>query len=183
MMLKLRQQVIRRVAAQRAFDWEGVSKKLSDPRARAALDSLRNLHGEIQSEARQFVNEPEAIDFDYYRSVIKNKELVNAMEENYKSIVFPTITPEDLDKISDSTPEELRVNEKETVDQLFAQLHDKVEDSKKRIVELQELISLLEETRTTLNTTMDEVTAMYPEVAEEIDDEIANFEWDKDTQG
>ncbi|TMW69444.1 hypothetical protein Poli38472_001600 [Pythium oligandrum] len=182
-MLKLRQQVVRRVAAQRALNWDALSTKLTDPRARAALDSLRNLHGEIQNEARQFVNEPEAIDFEYYRSVIKNKDLVNAMEENYKNIVFPTITPEDLDKVSADAPEALRLNEQETIDQLFAQLNEKVEDSKKRIVELQEVVALLEQTRTTLDTTMDEVAAMYPEVGEEIDDEIANFEWEKDTQG
>jgi hypothetical protein len=57
-----------------------------------------------------------------------------------------------------------------------------VADSKARIEELKELIGLMEETRTTLATTMDEITAMYPEVEEEIDDEIANLEWEKDTQ-
>jgi hypothetical protein len=57
-----------------------------------------------------------------------------------------------------------------------------VADSKARIEELKELIGLREETRTTLATTMDEITAMYPEVEEEIDDEIANLEWEKDTQ-
>ncbi|KAF1336558.1 Syntaxin-like protein, partial [Globisporangium splendens] len=175
-MFKLRQQVVRRaVVAQRAIEWDAISQKLTDPRARAALDSLRNVHGEIQAEAREYLKEPEAIDFDYYRSVIKNKDLVNALEENYKSIAFPTITPEELD-----TSE---INEKETVDQLFAQLNEKVDDSKKRIVELQELIGLMEETRTTLDTTVDEIAAMYPEVSEEIDDEIANYDWEKDTQG
>jgi hypothetical protein len=123
-MLKLRQQVVRRVAAQRSLDWESVTKKLTDPRARAALDSLRSLHGEIQAEAREFVKQPEPIDFDYYRSVIKNKDLVNAMEENYKNIVFPTITADDLDKISGDVPEELRVNEKETIDQLVRSYFD-----------------------------------------------------------
>uniref|UniRef100_K3X7D5 Uncharacterized protein n=1 Tax=Globisporangium ultimum (strain ATCC 200006 / CBS 805.95 / DAOM BR144) TaxID=431595 RepID=K3X7D5_GLOUD len=175
-MFKLRQQVVRRaVVAQRAIEWDAISQKLTDPRARAALDSLRNVHGEIQAEAREYLKEPEAIDFDYYRSIIKNKDLVNALEENYKNIVFPTITPEELD-----TSE---INEKETVDQLFAQLNEKVDDSKKRIVELQELIGLMEETRTTLDTTVDEIAAMYPEVSEEIDDEIANYDWEKDTQG
>jgi hypothetical protein len=61
-------------------------------------------------------------------------------------------------------------------------LSDKVAESKSRIGELEELIGLMEETKTTLATTMDEVTAMYPEVADEIDDEIANYEWMKDTQ-
>ncbi|RLN15147.1 hypothetical protein BBJ28_00023851 [Nothophytophthora sp. Chile5] len=50
------------------------------------------------------------------------------------------------------------------------------------MAELTELTQLMEETRTTLDTTMEEVTAMYPEVEEEIDDEIANLEWEKDTQ-
>lgn len=50
-------------------------------------------------------------------------------------------------------------------------------------MELQELIGLMEETRTTLDTTVDEIAAMYPEVHEEIDDEIANYDWEKDTQG
>lgn len=38
----------------------------------------------------------------------------------------------------------------------------------------------MEDTRTTLDTTMPEMTAMYPEIHEEIDEEIANMEWDKD---
>ncbi|GAB9465016.1 hypothetical protein Gpo141_00002436 [Globisporangium polare] len=175
-MLKFRQQIVRSaVRAQRATDWEAISTKLTDPRARAALDSLRSVHGEIQAEAREYLKEPEAIDFDYYRSIIKNKDLVNALEENYKNIVFPTITPAEL--------ETSEVNEKATVEALFADLNEKVNDSKNRIVELQELIGLMEETRTTLDTTMDEITAMYPEVHEEIDDEIANYDWEKDTQG
>lgn len=103
-------------------------------------------------------------------------------QANYKSISFPTITPADLDVVTAETPEELRLNEKETLDQLFAQLNEKVEDSTKRIVELKELIGLMEETRTSRATTMDEVTAMYPEVADEIDDEIANYDWEKDVQ-
>jgi superfamily I DNA and RNA helicase len=84
--------------------------------------------------------------------------------------------------VTAETPEELRLNEKETLDQLFAQLNEKVDDSTKRIVELKELIGLMEETRTSRATTMDEVTAMYPEVADEIDDEIANYDWEKDVQ-
>lgn len=183
-MLKLRTQVVRRVAvAQRAIEWDAISAKLTDPRARAALDSLRSSYGEIQAEARHFIQEPEAIDFDYYRSVIKNKELVDVMEANYKSISFPTITPAELDVVTADTPEDLRINEKATIEQLFAQLNEKVDDSKKRIVELQELVGLMEETRTSLATTMDEVSAMYPEVADEIDDEIAAYDWEKDTQG
>lgn len=183
-MLQLRKQVVSRALQTRAIEWTAISQKLTDPRARAALDSLRDVHGQIAGEARTYVKEPEPIDFDYYRSVIKNKDLVDAMEANYKNIAFPVITPEELDVSAKSSdlPDELRVNEQETVDKLFAQLNEKVADSKARIEELKELIGLMEETRTTLATTMDEMTAMYPEVEDEIDDEIANLEWEKDTQ-
>ncbi|KAI9918147.1 hypothetical protein PsorP6_012800 [Peronosclerospora sorghi] len=181
-MLPLRKQLLRRALQTRAIEWAAIAQKLSDPRARAALDSLRDVHGQLSAEARTYVKEPEAIDFDYYRSVIKNKELVDAMEENYKSISFPTITPEDLDAASKSADlaDDLRLDEQATMDQLYAQLDEKVADSKARIEELNELIGLMKETRTSLDTTVDEMTAMYPEVGEEIDDEIANLEWDKD---
>jgi hypothetical protein len=79
-MLKLRHQVVRRIVCQRAVEWDSLASKLTDPRARAALDSLRNLHSEIKAEAREYIKEPEAIDFNHYRSVIKNKELVDIME-------------------------------------------------------------------------------------------------------
>ncbi|CEG36966.1 atp synthase subunit mitochondrial-like [Plasmopara halstedii] len=183
-MLQLRKQVVRSALQTRAIEWASISQKLTDPRARAALDSLRDVHGQIAGEARTYLKEPEPIDFDYYRSVIKNKDLVDAMETNYKNISYPTITPEELDVFAKSSdlPEELRVNEQETIDKLFSQLNEKVSDSKARIEELKELIGLMEETRTTLATTMDEITAMYPEVEEEVDDEIANLEWEKDTQ-
>ena len=103
-----------------AIEWSAIAQKLSDPRARAALDSLRDVHGQLAAEARAFVREPEAIDFAYYRSVIKNKALVDAMESNYTTIAFPTITPEELDAAAKSTelPDELRLNEQETVDEL-----------------------------------------------------------------
>lgn len=88
-MLKFRQQIVRSaVRAQRATDWEAISTKLTDPRARAALDSLRSVHGEIQAEAREYLKEPEAIDFDYYRSIIKNKDLVNALEVRLRVCVL-----------------------------------------------------------------------------------------------
>lgn len=42
------------------------------------------------------------------------------------------------------------------------------------------MIQLMEETRTTKATTIEELEIMYPEILEEIDEEIANYEWEKD---
>ncbi len=88
-MLKLRHQVVRRVVCQRAaLEWDALSNKLTDPRARAALDSLRNVHAEIRTEAREYVKEPEPLDFEHYRSVIKNKDLVDALEVLFFAFFF-----------------------------------------------------------------------------------------------
>ena len=52
--------------------------------------------------------------------------------------------------------------------------------SKQRMQELEETIQLMEQTRTTRETTIEELETMYPEILEEIDDEIANYDWEKD---
>lgn len=55
-----------------------------------------------------------------------------------------------------------------------------METSKGRIQELQETIALMEATRTTPSTTIEELEVLYPEVLNEIDEEIGNYEWEKD---
>nr|CCA19032.1 conserved hypothetical protein [Albugo laibachii Nc14] len=180
-MLHLRQRVIRSLARHErgSLDWNVMYTKLSDPQARAALEGLQNVHAQIQADAREYVKEPEPIDFEHYRSVIKDKDLVDAIEQNYKSIKFPVITPQQLDNTVEGS-EIQPLNEKQMLQEMFDELDGQLEDSKTRITELKEFIRLMQETRTTLDTTMPEMTAMYPEIHEEIDEEIANMEWDKD---
>ncbi|EQC35501.1 hypothetical protein SDRG_07209 [Saprolegnia diclina VS20] len=152
--------------------WEPLRAKLADPRARASLDSLKQAHAAIMAEAREFAGEPEKINFAHYKALIKNKDLVEALEENYASIVFPDIKPVDCYTAGSSLEADL----KPTYERLDAEIVDSVE----RIEELKELIALMEETRTTKATTIDEVAAMHPEIVDEIDEEIANYDWEKD---
>ncbi|OQR92180.1 hypothetical protein THRCLA_22406 [Thraustotheca clavata] len=155
-----------------ATNWEPLRAKLTDPRARASLDSLKQAHAAILAEAREFAGEPDKINFAHYKNLVKNKDLVEALEQNYANIVFPDIKPEDCYTAGRSLESDLKPS--------FDLLDGEIADSVERIEELKELIALMEETRTTKATTIDEVAAMYPEVLEEIDEEIANYEWEKD---
>ncbi|RLO08487.1 hypothetical protein DYB28_000933 [Aphanomyces astaci] len=155
-------------------NWEPLRSKLSDPRARQSLDSLKQTHNNILVEGLLYQHQPEAINFGHYRDLIKNKDLVDALEENYRTIAYPDIQPSDC-----YTPgRDLEGDLKPT----FARLDAEVQDSVERIEELKEFISLLEQTRTTKDTSVDEVAALHPEIVEEIDDEIAALDWEKDAQ-
>ena len=94
-MLHLRQRVIRSLARHErgSLDWNVMYTKLSDPQARAALEGLQNAHAQIQADAREYVKEPEPIDFEHYRSVIKDKDLVDAIEVHslYQKLSSPHI--------------------------------------------------------------------------------------------
>ena len=56
-----------------------------------------------------------------------------------------------------------------------------IDNSQSRIVELKESIELMQAIRSDKNTTMLELRVLYPEIVQEIDDEIAAYDWRKDT--
>ncbi len=60
------------------------------------------------------------------------------------------------------------------------QAQSEVEESKTRIQELTETIALMEATRTTVDTSIEELELLYPEIVQEIDEEIGKYEWEKD---
>ena len=75
----MRSRMITRLA-HRSFDWSSLQKKLSDPRTRGAVESLRQAHAEVEQDAKKYLQAPAPIDFDAYRKKIKTPGLVDAME-------------------------------------------------------------------------------------------------------
>ena len=59
-------------------------------------------------------------------------------------------------------------------------IHKKDPKSNARLAEFESMIAEGEANKTTRYTTIDEVLARYPHIAEEIDDEIENHQWWKD---
>lgn len=152
----------------RNINWSGMSEKLSDPKARVALNSLRKLYNETVQEHQIYSKDPAPIDFEAYKSKIKFPGIVEALQTDYQNLKIANL---EIAGIEGETEEHQKIME---------QAKKQVAFSQARIDELQETITLMEASKTTRDTTIDELDILYPEATQEIDQEIANYEWDKD---
>jgi len=159
-----------RQVRKRAVDWLALSGKVSTDGARTDVNRLRDLYDEINAAAKMYEGEVAAIDFAGYRKDIRAPGIVDEFEAAYNSVVYPEI------KLSESTIADMNAK----MDQILADASTMREESVSRLAELESMIAEAEANKTTRETTIDEVLARYPHIAEEIDDEIENHQWLKD---
>ncbi|KAJ6986937.1 ATP synthase subunit d [Populus alba x Populus x berolinensis] len=120
--------------ASRTIDWDGMAKLLVSDEARKEFATLRRAFNEVNSQLEtKFSQEPEPIDWEYYRRGIGSR-LVDMYKQAYESIEIPKFQ----DKV---TPEY-----KPKFDQLLVELKEAEQQSlkeserlEKEIAEVQEL--------------------------------------------
>jgi len=152
--------------ASAVIEWEKMSKMLVSDEARREFYNLRRAFDDVNSQLQtKFSQEPEPVDWEYYRKGIGSK-IVDMYKEAYDSIQIPkfvdTVTPEYKPKI-----EALLVELKEAEQQSLKE-SERIE---KEIADVQELKSKL----TTM--TADEYFEKHPELRKKFDDEIRNDYW------
>ncbi|RDX96985.1 ATP synthase subunit d, mitochondrial [Mucuna pruriens] len=150
----------------KTIDWDGMAKLLVSDEARREFSNLRRAFDEVNSQLEtKFSQEPEPIDWDYYRKGIGTR-LVDMYKEHYESIEIPkfvdTVTPQYKAKF-DSLLVELKEAEEKSVKES--------ERLEREIVEVQELKKKLS------TMTADEYFAKHPELKKKFDDEIRNDNW------
>nr|KJB11972.1 hypothetical protein B456_002G143400 [Gossypium raimondii] len=84
--------------AGKSIDWEGMAKLLVSDEARKEFATLRRTFDEVNSTLQtKFSQEPEPIDWEYYRKGIGSR-LVDMYKEAYESVEIPkfvdTVTPQ-----------------------------------------------------------------------------------------
>nr|KJB32034.1 hypothetical protein B456_005G219300 [Gossypium raimondii] len=84
--------------ASKNIDWEGMAKLLVSDEARKEFATLRRTFDEVNSTLQtKFSQEPESIDWEYYRKGIGSR-LVDMYKEAYESVEIPkfvdTVTPQ-----------------------------------------------------------------------------------------
>ncbi|XP_040947326.1 ATP synthase subunit d, mitochondrial [Gossypium hirsutum] len=84
--------------ASKNIDWEGMAKLLVSDEARKEFATLRRTFDEVNSTLQtKFSQEPEPIDWEYYRKGIGSR-LVDMYKEAYESVEIPkfvdTVTPQ-----------------------------------------------------------------------------------------
>ncbi|KAL9317779.1 hypothetical protein ACSQ67_014296 [Phaseolus vulgaris] len=139
----------------RNIDWDGMAKLLVSDEARREFSNLR----------RAFDEEPEPIDWDYYRKGIGTR-LVDMYKEHYESIEVPkfvdTVTPQYKAKF----------------DSLLIELKEAEEKSLLESERLEKEVAEVQELKKKLSTmTADEYFEKHPELKKKFDDEIRNDNW------
>ncbi|CAK9169142.1 unnamed protein product [Ilex paraguariensis] len=152
--------------AGKAIDWDGMAKLLVSDEARKEFVNLRRAFDEVNSALQtKFSQEPEPIDWEYYRKGIGSR-LVDMYKEAYESIEIPkyvdTVTPQYKPKF----------------DSLLVELKEAEELSLKESERLETEIAEVQELKKKLSTmTADEYFEKHPELKKKFDDEIRNDYW------
>ncbi|KAL1075543.1 hypothetical protein V6Z11_D11G370300 [Gossypium hirsutum] len=152
--------------ASKNIDWEGMAKLLVSDEARKEFATLRRTFDEVNSTLQtKFSQEPEPIDWEYYRKGIGSR-LVDMYKEAYESVEIPkfvdTVTPQYKPKF----------------DALLVELKEAEEKSLKESERLEKEIAEVQELKQKISTmTADEYFEKHPELKKKFDDEIRNDYW------
>ncbi|GER34845.1 ATP synthase D chain [Striga asiatica] len=152
--------------AGRTIDWDGMAKLLVSDEARKEFATLRRAFDEVNNQLQtKFSQEPEPIDWDYYRKGIGSR-LVDMYKQAYDEVKIPQY----VDKV---TPEY-----KPKFDALLIELKEVEEKSWKESERLEKEIAEVQELKEKFSTmTADEYFAKHPELKKKFDDEIRNDYW------
>lgn len=154
-------------AAAAGIDWSGILAKATSSQSKSEIVRLNQLFMELESNARAVPTTVQPIDFQAYAKSIKANNVVSEYEKSYSSLKLP--------QLADETAAEADAK----LNELSKQATEMVASTSKRLAELEGLLSDLYKKRTTKDTTVDDVKALYPEIKKEIDQEIKNHEWIK----
>lgn len=152
--------------AGKTIDWDGMSKLLISDNARREFFNLRRAYEEVKRTLdTKFSQEPQPIDWEYYRKGIGSR-LVDMYKEAYEGVKIPKyvdkVTPEYKPKF------EALLKEAKEAEQRSLQESERLEKEIAKIQELKKKITTM---------TADEYFAQYPELKAKFDEEIKNDYW------
>ncbi|XP_073156155.1 ATP synthase subunit d, mitochondrial [Henckelia pumila] len=148
------------------IDWEGMAKLMGSDEARKEFSTLRRAFDEVNGQLQtKFSQEPEPIDWEYYRKGIGSR-LVDIYKQAYDEIKIPQY-------VDNVTPQY-----KPKFDALIVELKEAEQKSLKESDRLEKEIADVQELKKKLSTmTADEYFEKHPELKKKFDDEIRNDYW------
>ncbi|CAM9288797.1 unnamed protein product [Heterosigma akashiwo] len=181
----------------RAVNWAAISSKLTSDSAKAELNRYKALCGEIQGLYKAASAAPAPIDFAAYRAKLGAAH-VDGVESAYKAAAVPAygigwIRELEAAGAFAASPELQALHAdlsgfvadaagfQASHDAIVAEANEAVAASEARVAELEALIATMEGKKIGLDTTVADVLARHPEIEKEVDEEINNHEWAKDT--
>eukprot|EP00612_Vaucheria_litorea_P000928 CAMPEP_0171459206 /NCGR_PEP_ID=MMETSP0945-20130129/4583_1 /TAXON_ID=109269 /ORGANISM="Vaucheria litorea, Strain CCMP2940" /LENGTH=150 /DNA_ID=CAMNT_0011985179 /DNA_START=117 /DNA_END=569 /DNA_ORIENTATION=- len=137
-----------------------------------AILELRIEVGKINSELSKYTKPPSPIDWKSYEAKMKDPSFVEIFKRKHEKDLasFEAKAVEDFFNVPETEA---------AFSVLIKNTEPLVEKSREEIRKLEEELSKLKKLYTTRETTVDEVLDAYPELRQQIDEEIANHEWEK----
>ena len=148
-------------------DWEALINKAASPTAKQELARLAGVYARVGAEAQAANVAPAAVDFAAYRKKLSNPKKVDAFENALKSLKYPE------SQLTTVQQQQAKLEE------LMNAAKTAAESSAVRAKELETLIARLSAGKTTKDTTVDEVAALYPEIEREVQTEAKEEQWGK----
>jgi len=144
--------------------------KVDAPAAQRAVQALRGKANAVAAENAKFVRATAAIDFDAYRKRLKyTGDAVGNLEKAYKGKVIPQYKAE------------LPAFEAKKRAAMLNVVKSTVEATKQDLANLHTQLEAFESGRITEDSSMGEVTQRFPGIAREIEEEIREHKWAKDS--
>jgi len=129
----------------------------------SALQAFRKRHGEAQRIQAQYTSQPTTVDFEHYRSVLKNKAIVDEAEKLLKEFKPVTYDVNAHVKAIETFEAKAVAKAQETAQQIEVELKD-----------LQATLANIEDARPFEDLTVEEVGASHPRITEAVETMIKN---------
>lgn len=135
----------------------------------AKVNQFRSWVAGAEAMAEKYNAPPSPIDFSGAKEAVRDVELVEALEKLYDSSSPP---PEVYEWSAEDKAEKM---------QQIEEARTGLALTKELIADTEKEIAFMKANRTTRETSATELAEVYPEIAAEIEEEIENREWFKDT--
>eukprot|EP00542_Grammatophora_oceanica_P016526 CAMPEP_0194026028 /NCGR_PEP_ID=MMETSP0009_2-20130614/347_1 /TAXON_ID=210454 /ORGANISM="Grammatophora oceanica, Strain CCMP 410" /LENGTH=181 /DNA_ID=CAMNT_0038664507 /DNA_START=27 /DNA_END=572 /DNA_ORIENTATION=+ len=156
-----------RTLSHRSLDWSSPVFK-GDPELAAAVSNFRGWVSQAEAMEKKYAAPPTPIDFAGAKEAARDKELISSLESMYSS-AKPAPETFAWDP-ADKAEKEQQVVEAES---RMAMNQEMIEDTEKEI-------EFMKANRTTLDTNALHLGEAYPDIDDEIHEEMKNREWFKD---
>jgi len=131
-----------------------------------ALQAFRKRHGEAQRLHAQYASQPTTVDIEHYRSILKNKAIVDDAAKLLKEFKPVTYDVGAHVKAIEAFESTAVIKAKETVEKVDIELKD-----------LQATLANIEDARPFEDLTVEEVGAAHPRITEAVENMIKKGKW------
>ncbi|KAH7869024.1 ATP synthase d subunit [Lentinula edodes] len=132
----------------------------------AALQAFRKRHGEAQRAQATYSNQPTTVDFSHYRSVLKNKAIVDEAEKLLKDFKPVTYDVSEHIKAIEAFEAKAVSTAKETEEKIDVELRD-----------LQATLANIEEARPFQDLTVLDIGEAHPRIIETVETMMKKGKW------